>query len=204
MFFHILVEGLSDVPTVREIMCRQIGVAEGSHFRVYPHKGKGQLPATPKAVPDLSLLGQLPATLRAYAQKGQNHCVVVLVDADRDDCKKLKQDLVSMWNQLTPKPAKVLFRIAIEEIESWFIADTAAVVAAYPAANIAHIAAIPPDSVVGAWEELAKALGLNPDKCSGADKEDWAIAISRRLDLDNPKSPSLDTFIKGIQKHWPV
>lgn len=29
MFFHILVEGLSDVPTVREIMCRHVGVAEG-------------------------------------------------------------------------------------------------------------------------------------------------------------------------------
>lgn len=203
MFFHILVEGLSDVPTVREIMCRHVGVAEGAHFRIHPHKGKGELPKTQKALADFSLLGQLPATLRAYAHKGQNHCIVVLMDADRDDCLKLKKNLVSMWSKLNPKPPKVLFRIAIEEMESWFIADTNAVLAAYPTANVAHLTTIPPDSVVGAWEELAKSIGLDPEKCSGADKEDWAIAISPKLDLDNPKSPSLATFIRGIEMHWP-
>lgn len=202
MFFHILVEGLSDVPAVREIMCRRIGVTEGAHFRVHPHKGKGALPKTLKAIPDSTLLGQLPATLRAYAQKGQDHCIVVLVDADRNDCKTLKKKMLSMWKKLTPKPPKVLFRIAIEEIESWFIADCGAVSAAYPSANTMHISTIPPDSVIGAWEELAKALGLIPSNCSGADKEDWANAISPKLDLNNPKSPSLAAFIGGIETHW--
>jgi hypothetical protein len=202
MFFHILVEGLSDLPTVREIMCRSIGVAEGTHFRVHPHKGKGQLPKNSRAVPDLTLLGQLPATLRAYARKGQDHCIVVLVDADRDDCKVLKKRIVSMWMNLNPKPSKVLFRIAIEEMESWLIADHKAVSAAYPSANTTQLEAIPPDSVIGAWEELAKALGLNPSKCSGADKEEWAKAISPKLDLKNPRSPSLAAFIAGIKAHW--
>jgi predicted metalloendopeptidase len=202
MFFHILVEGLSDVPTVREIMCRRIGVTEGSHFRVYPHKGKGALPKNLKAVPDLTLLGQLPATLRAYAKKGQEHCIVVLVDADRDDCKTLKQSLVSLWNTINPKPAKAVFRIAVEEMESWFIADIKAVSGAYPHANTTTLSAIAPDAVVGAWERLASAIGLNPDKCSGADKEDWAKAISPHLNLQNPNSPSLSAFISGILMHW--
>ena len=202
MFFHVLVEGLSDVPTVREIMCRRIGVTEGTHFRIHPHKGKGALPVAMKAIPDLSLLGQLPATLRAYAQKGQDHCIVVLVDADRDDCKALKRSLVSMWKKLDPKPRKVLFRIAIEEMESWFIADPAAISAAYPHANTAQISTITPDAVVGAWEELARSVGMNPDKCSGADKEEWAIAISPHLDLKSPKSPSLAAFVGGIENHW--
>jgi hypothetical protein len=110
--------------------------------------------------------------------------------------------MVSMWKKLNPKPPKVLFRIAVEETESWFIADTDAVSAAYPHANITQLLMIPPDSVVGAWEELAKSLGLNPTKCSGADKEDWAKAISPKLDLTNPKSPSLATFVEGIETHW--
>jgi len=204
MFFHILVEGLSDVPTVREIMCRRIGVTEGAHFRIHPHKGKGALPRTASAVPDSTLLGQLPATLRAYALKGQDHCIVVLVDADQDDCKALKKEMVSMWTKLDPKPPKVLFRIAIEEIESWFIADAKAVSAAYPSANITQITVIRPDSVIGAWEELAKALGLSPSKCSGADKEEWARTIAPKLDLLNPRSPSLSAFIRGIETHWKV
>ena len=202
MFFHILVEGVSDVPIVREIMCRRIGVAEGAHFRIHPHKGKGTLPKTSRADPDSTLLGQLPATLRAYAQKGQDHCIVVLVDADRDNCEALKKKMVSMWKKLNPKPPKILFRIAIEEIESWFIADPRAVSAAYPSANTSIISSVPPDSVIGAWEELAKALGLSPNKCSGADKEDWAKAISPKLDLISPKSPSLATFIRGIETRW--
>jgi len=204
MFFHILVEGLSDVPTVREIMCRRIGVTEGAHFRVHPHKGKGALPRTSMGVPDFTLLGQLPATLRAYAQKGQDHCIVVLVDADRDDCKILKKKMVSMLKTLNPRPPKVLLRIAVEEIESWFIADSGAVSAAYPSANTTHISTIPPDSVIGAWEELARALGLVPSNCSGADKEEWAKRISPKLDLKNPKSPSLAAFIRGIETHWSV
>jgi hypothetical protein len=124
------------------------------------------------------------------------------VDADRDDCKALKRELVSMWTNLNPRPPRVLFRIAIEEVESWFIADPGAVAAAYPAANTTHLSTIPPDSVIGAWEELAKALGLNPNNCSGADKEDWAKMISPKLELNNPKSPSLAAFIGGVESHW--
>jgi hypothetical protein len=148
------------------------------------------------------LLGQLPATLRAYARKGQDHCILVLIDADRDDCRALKRSLVSVWNSISPKPAKALFRIAVEEMESWFIADPNAILAAYPHANTTPLSTIVPDSVVGAWECVAIALGLSPDKCSGADKEEWAIAISPHLDLQNPISPSLSAFIRGIETHW--
>jgi hypothetical protein len=92
----------------------------------------------------------------------------------------------------------VLFRIAVEEMESWFIADLNAIANAYPGAQVTHLYGIAPDAVVGAWEELAKALGLNPDKCSGADKEEWAKSISPHLNLDAPNSPSLQCLISGL------
>jgi len=203
MFFHILAEGLSDIPTAHEILVRGLGLTSGADFRLYPHKGKGQLPADIHAKPnkeDRTLLGQLPAKLRAYGHKGQDHCIVVLIDADRDDCHHLKTSLVKMYELVQPRPPKVLFRIALEETESWFLADTAAVLAAYPSANIPHIAGIAPDSVVGAWERLAECIGLDPADCSGADKEQWGKSISPHLDLENPRSPSLNAFKTGILK----
>jgi len=204
MFFHVLAEGLSDIPAVHEILVRGIGITAGADFRIYPHKGKGQIPTDIHAPPrktDRTLLGQLPAKLRAYGQKGKDHCVVVLVDADKDNCRSLKNSLLNLYKDITPRPKKVLIRVAVEETESWFIADTAAVVAAFPTASTQHLATFPPDSVVGAWERLAECIGLDPLKCSGRDKEQWAKQISPHLDLKNPKSPSLRAFVTGIKQH---
>jgi len=203
MVLHVLVEGTSDVPTLREILTRRIGLTGGSDFVIHPHKGKGSIPANPLDKPsprEQQLLPLLPSKLRAYGKSSPEHAVVVVIDADRDDCHALKQSLLSLYQSINPRPAKVLFRIAVEEMESWFIADTNAVMQAYPKAQIANLAAIPPDSIVNAWEQLAGALGLNPLNCSGADKEEWARDISPHLNLDVPLSPSLNTLISGLER----
>jgi hypothetical protein len=149
---------------------------------------------------DASLLGQLPSKLRAFGRSKPNDPVVVLLDADRDDWKILRNQLISMLAAIAPKPSDVLFRIAVEEIESWFIADVAAVQRAYPGVNHNALAAIPFDAVVNAWEQLAWAIGLDPTNCTGADKEDWAREISPHLDLQNPPSPTFQAFIRGIER----
>jgi hypothetical protein len=133
----------------------------------------------------------------------QDYCVVVLVDADNDDCKELKQALIELYRTLGPdkRPAKVLFRIAVEETESWFIADKNAIRAAFPHANLNKLPKKKlPDSIIGAWEKLAEVLGRNPKECDGKDKFDWATAISPHLDLAQPKSPSLKAFVEGIMR----
>ena len=202
-FLEILVEGFSDVPTVKAILGRKFGLRENEHYRVHPHQGKGELPENPLARPDRKhrgLLHQLPAKLRGYGKSLRaEYCVLVLVDADDDDCKLLKQQLVDLYRALESKPAHVLFRIAVEETESWFIADRDAVKAGYPKAKLGKIPADPPDSVIGAWESLAKALGKKPGDCSGADKMEWAEAIAPHLDLDTPNSPSLRALIDGLR-----
>ena len=68
----------------------------------------------------------------------------------------------------------------------------------YPKADLNKIPKSPPDSIIGAWENLAKTLGRNPEDCIGADKFEWAKRISPYLDLEDPKSPSLNAFLLGI------
>ena len=198
---EVLVEGGSDEPTVKEILQRRFNLKENINFRVHPHRGKGKLPDNPLSKPDpknRGLLDQLPAKLRGFAKTPGQFCVVVLLDADDDDSNELKSNLMDLCGSLNPSPSCVLFRIAVEETESWFIADTTAIKNAYPSAKLTKIPNVPPDSIIGAWECLAVVLGRKPVECVGADKYEWSTHISPYLDLENPKSPSLNNFILGI------
>jgi hypothetical protein len=137
MFLEVLVEGGADVPAIREILQRRFNLIENTHFRIHPHKGKGKLPQKHNAHPKRrGLLDQLPAKLRAYSHLPDGYCIVVLVDTDNDDCKRLKESLITLYRKLEQRPACVLFRIAVEETESWFLADKNAIQAAFPHANL--------------------------------------------------------------------
>lgn len=181
MFVEVLVEGGSDVPAVKEILQRRFNLIENQHFRIHPHRGKGKLSNNPLSRPDpknRGLLDQLPAKLKGFARTPGSRCVVVLVDADDDDSIELKSNLVDLCRSLNPNPSCVLFRIAVEEIESWFIADSAAIKQAYPAAKLTKLPSDPLDSIIGAWECLAIVLGRKPEDCVGADKCEWSAHIS--------------------------
>jgi hypothetical protein len=198
----VLVEGVSDAPTVKEIFQRKFGLVEGQHFRIHPHSGKGSLPADPqfKSNPKhLGLLDQLPSKLRVYAKNLPKHAVVlVVVDVDDTPCVDLLRDLNAMLNALPDRP-RVLFRLAIEEIESWFISDANALRSAYPGRlKKAALKGIEPDEIVGAWEVLAGALGFDTTSAGPGVKLDWAEKISPHLNLDTPRSPSLRKFIEGV------
>lgn len=198
-FLRVLVEGNSDVPVVREVLTRHFKLNEGEHFQVHPHQGKGTRPANPLKAPDprqRGLLDQLPAKLRAWAKEAQHFDmgVIVLVDADDDDCKELKNYLLS----LKPAPPKTLYRIAVEELESWFLADKNAISTTFAHAKLSKLPKGKPDQVIGAWESLARTLGVDTSTVTGADKSVWAAAIAPNLDLDEPPSPSFRVFITGI------
>lgn len=203
-FFQILVEGASDAPTMREIMTRKFNLKEGVHFKIHPHRGRGNLPKDIEAPPDprqRTLLHQLPATLRAYSHCGEDICVLVVVDADDTPCQELLKSLNEMLNKLSRKPSKVLLRLAIEETESWFIADHDAVKRAFPKVDSKKLAAIQPDSIVGAWEKLAEALEMKKASVTGADKYAWAEKIAPHLNLDDAPSPSLNKLISRVHEH---
>jgi hypothetical protein len=192
--FEVLVEGLSDVPVVNAIFLRRFPDVT---LRVHPHQGKGQLPSDVFAKPDpkqRQLLHQLPSKLRGYRHTLQsNDVVLVLCDADKDKPDELLKALNGVLDKLKPK-YRVLFHLAVEETESWFIADYDAVKKAYPSARIAPLKNIKPDAIVGAWEKLAEALGEKGEQR----KIEWATRISPYLNVDKPVSPSLKKLIDGV------
>ena len=198
---EVLVEGASDAPAIKEVLQRKFGLVEDVHFRIHPHRGKGKLPANPLSKPDLKhrgLLDQLPAKLIGYGKSLQEGFVLVVVDADDNSPKQIVADLERMLSKLPTKP-NVLFCLAIEETESWFIADIEALARAYPKGLKKQLLKnIEPDAIVGAWEKLALALGLDPKKVSGLTKYEWATRISPHLNLDAPKSPSFSKLIADL------
>lgn len=203
MFIEVLTEGASDVPVIREVLTRRFALAEGGDFVIHPHQGRGQLPANPLARPEpkrRGLLDQLPAKLRAYGGwMKDDHLVLVLLDTDSDDCKNLLLSLTTMLKNLPRKPPRVLFRLAIEETESWFIADTEAVRKAFKGADLSIIRAVKPDAIVGAWEKLAQCIG-EPVSASPPQKERWAQTIAPHLNLENPRSPSFRKLLDGLAR----
>ncbi len=202
IWLEVLVEGLSDEPTVREVLQRRFNLVDGVHFRIHPHRGIGKLPSNLLSQPNPSqrgLLDQLPAKLRGFGKSLPAHAVVlVVVDVDKKPCKDFLTELINMVKKLPSMP-KVMFRLAIEETESWFIADVDALRAAYPGRlKSLALKGIEPDAIVGAWEVLSRALGLDPKLVGPGAKAEWAKTISPHLNLDNPVSPSLRKFIEGV------
>jgi hypothetical protein len=185
-------------------LTRHFGLNEHVDFRIHAHRGRGKLPANPLAQPDpkhRGLFDQLPAKLRGFGKyMDDEFLVLVLADVDNDDCVQLLADLSKMLAQLPSKPPHVLFRLAIEETESWFLADTTAIQRAFPKAKLASIQNLPPDARVGAWEKLAACLSQKPDTVTGSDKYKWAKEIAPHLNLLAPFSPSLGKLISGLAR----
>ncbi len=202
-YLEVLVEGMSDVPVVREILQRRFGLIENLSFRIHPHRGRGRLPDDLLGPPDprrRGLLDQLPAKLRGWSGLGRDVCVVVLLDVDERACTEVLAELLAMLQRLPRRPPRVLFRLAIEETESWLIADLTALRLAYPKAKLKPVRRLQPDAAVGAAERLAACVGIDPARMTGADKVDWANAIAPHLNLHSPPSPSLSRFISGIAR----
>lgn len=203
MFIKVLTEGASDVPVIREVLTRHFKLNEHLDFEIHAHRGKGKIPSDLLAKPDpkhRGLLDQLPAKLRGFGKyMDENFLVLVLIDVDQDDCVQLLKQLNALLVQLPSRPPRVLFRLAIEETESWFLADKDAIKRAFPKeAKLALIQNIPADAKVGAWEKLAECLGRNPTDITGADKTYWAEKISPHLNLQMPFSPSLGKLLSGL------
>lgn len=113
----------------------------------------------------LDLLGQLPKRLRGYRRwLPEDWRIVVLLDNDLDDCRELKAcleviaseaGLATRSHKGTDGRYRVINRLVIKELESWFFGDAAAIHAAYPRL---------PSNISG-WKRFRK-----PDAISGSVK----------------------------------
>jgi Domain of unknown function (DUF4276) len=200
----VLLEGASDAPAVRELLQRKFNLIQGTHFSVHDHNGRGKLPNDILGHPAPNkngLLDLLPAKLRGMCHRA---LVLVVLDADDDNPADLICALESMRERLQKKPQNVIFCLAIEETESWFIADHKALLKAYPKADLKAIRKIQPDAVVGAWEHLADALKIRRTEVTGGMKYDWATVIAPHLELNPPPSPSLNALVNVLTRQIPI
>lgn len=159
------------------------------------------------------LLKALPKRLAAYRdriERGEPLRVVVLVDRDTDDCAALKRQLEDMAKaaRLTTKTSPdaqgqfhVVNRIVVEELESWFIGDAAALRQAFtslPAIDVGKGIFRNPDNG-GSWEALHRFLKNHGIYKSSYPKIDAARRIAPKLDLQVNRSRSFQVFVQGVE-----
>jgi hypothetical protein len=137
---------------------------------------------------------QLVRRLRGYCVPDARF--VVLRDQDSANCHEVKNGLLSKCQQA--KRSDVLVRIACHELESWYLADLAAVEQGLQLKGLAakqnKSKYRTPDTLANAAEELEKLTAYQYQKISGS------RAIGRYLGVDNGRSKSFAVFVAGIKR----
>lgn len=210
MHIEILVEDSSGARMVETLLPAVIGPHGEPHtWRIHRYKGIGRLPAglSVKADPSKrALLDQLPRLIKGYGKSAGVDAVVVVVDSDRRDCKAFLGELKSLLLECHPAP-NTLFRLAIEEMEAWFLGDRQALLAAYPRAKSDVLQRYKQDSVCGTWELLADAIHPGGSAAilkagwplPGQVKHEWAEKIAPRMNVEHNLSPSFCKFRDGLR-----
>jgi Domain of unknown function (DUF4276) len=169
-------------------------------FTIHPFGGKKDL------------LSQLPSRLKGYKRwLPQDWRIVVLIDKNGENCVALKSRLERIARQagfVTKSSAamsrkfQVLTRLAIEELESWFIGDMEALTKAYPKVPLAlgkKEKFRNPDEVQGGtWEQLERVLQRAGYYAGGMPKVEVARQVSSHMDPSRNSSHSFKVFRDGI------
>lgn len=195
MHLEVLIEELSAEPVVRRVVDEVLPA--GATYAVRFFEGKSDL------------LGSLVERLRGYRNWSMDGLrVVVLVDRDRDDCRRLKDELESFAHQTgfttrrsaAGRPVEVCNRIAVEELEAWLLGDEEALRAAFPRVRpFAGTAQFrDPDAIDGTWETAERLLRRGGYYLEGLRKTDFAERVAPHLDLAHNRSSSFRTFVTGV------
>jgi hypothetical protein len=198
MHLEVLVEEPSAKIALERLLAKL--VPDETTFRIHAHQGK---PA---------LLRKLPDRLAAYAKMNWPELrLLVLVDRDNDDCHELKERLekIAVGAGFTTKTRaggsvfRVVNRLAIEELEAWFLGDVDALRIAYPEipkglANRARYRN--PDAIRGGTAEaLARVLRTAGYHREGLPKTYVADAVARHMDPSRNRSRSFQCFCEGVE-----
>ena len=199
MHLEFLVEEPSAEAALRKLVPKIIGTEHT--FAVHPHQGRKDL------------LQRLGRRLRGYSHWLPATCrIVVLIDEDRADCHRLKRDLEAVARDAglsTPAAAsasgdvRVVNRIAVEELEAWFLGDAAAVRGASPRVSPrfeTRKTYRDPDAVAGGtWEALERLLQRKGYHQGGLAKIEAATRISEHMDPDRNRSRSFVAFRDALR-----
>lgn len=211
MNIEFLVEDSSGEKLLSQLLPQILGQQGESHtWRLIAYKGIGRIPRglSNKADPAKRiLLDQLPRVLKGYGKTPGIDAVVVVLDTDRRDCKEFLQELKAVSEECKPMP-RTLFRMAIEEMEAWYLGDRQGLLKAYPRAKRDVLARYVQDSVCNTWELLADAVhtgGAAAIKKAGWPlpgqiKHEWAEKIGPHMRIDQNLSPSFMKFRDGLSQ----
>jgi hypothetical protein len=189
MHLEILLEERSAETALTELVPR---IVPSCTFKLHPHQGKQDL------------LTKLPGKLSAYAKWiPEDYRIVVLLDEDRADCRKLKKSILEMA-QRARISQRILCRIAVEELEAWFFGDVAALASAYPGVPRelgAKKKFRNPDAIAGGTcEALERVLQEAGHFSSGLAKITVARAISKHMNVEENMSRSFQVFRDGLRR----
>lgn len=211
MHIEILVEDASGEALLEILLPQLIGPRGEPHtWRLHAYRGIGRIPRglSPKADPAKRiLLDQLPRLLCGYGKTPGIDAVLVVIDTDKRDCIAFLNELVGIAATCGPSP-RTMFRLAIEEIEAWYLGDREALLKAYPGAKKKVLDNYEQDSQCGTWELLAEAIypgGITAIKKAGWPlpgqvKHEWAKNIGRHMVPNRNVSPSFRKLPEGLQR----
>lgn len=157
------------------------------------------------------LLKQLPNRLKGYRQWIQDDWrIVVLIDEDRKDCLKLKQNLENVAHQAgfytksnmsQTGNFQVVNRIAIEELEAWFFGDPIAIRNAYPKVSKSFHRRSKyrnPEKIQGGTSEALERL-LRQYYPNWFPKVEVARNIAAYMQPERNISRSFQVFVEGVK-----
>ena len=211
MHIEFLVEDSSGEKMLSQILPKILGEQGAPHtWRMKAYKGIGRIPPglSVKADPaKRMLLDQLPRLLQGYGKTLGIDAVVVVLDTDNRECSAFLTELKSLLANCKPAP-RTLFRLAIEEMEAWYLGDRQSILKAYPRAKRDVIDRYAQDSICGTWELLADAVypgGSAAIKKTGWPlpgqiKHEWAEKITPFMDVNQNTSPSFMKLRDGLLK----
>lgn len=210
MHIEFLVEDASGGKLLEALLPKLIGKQGDPHtWRLHSYKGIGRIPANLNAGADPAkriLLDQLPRILRGYGKTPGIDAAVVVLDSDRQDCVAFLAELKALAALCNPPP-NTLFRLAIEEMEAWYLGDRQALQTAYPRAKAAVLDGYVQDSICDTWELLADAVHPGGSvvikkagwPSPGQLKCEWAERIGPLLDPTRNVSPSFGKLRDGLK-----
>ena len=211
MHIEVLVEDSSGRRLLDILLPQVLGPYGQPHtWRVISYKGIGRIPKAlnPKADPAKRiLLDRLRQVLPGLGRTTGIDAVVVVLDVEKRDCKAFLKDLLALAETCNPQP-KTMFRLAIEEMEAWYLGDKEALLGAYPRAKRHVLGGYVQDSACDTWELLAEALHPGGSAAikkagwplRGQIKHEWAERIGPRMTMDQNDSPSFGKFRDGLRR----
>lgn len=154
----------------------------GVNYFLRPHNGKSDLK------------NSIPTKAKAFSNPQLDRALIIMMDQDSNDCKKLKKDLVSLIK--TNGDVKFLVRIVCRELEGWYLGDMTAIQKFY--------------SRFKAKQHIRKEKFRNPDECNASGElfkliPDFQKGIASRnipkfMDINLNGNKSFNNFKTGLTK----